>query len=139
MGVSDSRQNEVLIKNTLINQIPLSIPSVSKSVCKIECNNKISSGFLIIFFKQNQDFFCLMTTGHVITSELIRQRKKITFYYDSGNKVKKIDLFPDKRYIKDFKDFNIDATVIEIIPSDEIQKDNFLIPSVDYMYNFNAF
>ena len=139
MGVSDSRQNEVLIKNTLINQIPLSIPSVSKSVCKIECNNKISSGFLIKFFKQNQDFFCLMTTGHAITSELIRQRKKITFYYDSGNKVKKIDLFPDKRYIKDFKDFNIDATVIEIIPSDEIQKDNFLIPSVDYMYNFNAF
>ena len=50
MGVSDSRQNEVLIKNTLINQIPLSIPSVSKSVCKIECNNKISSGFLIKFF-----------------------------------------------------------------------------------------
>jgi len=53
--------------------------------------------------------------------------------------VKKIDLFPDKRYIKDFKDFNIDATVIEIITSDEIQKDNFLIPSVDYMYNFNVF
>ena len=32
----------------------------------------------------------------------------------------------------------IDATVIEILPEDNISKDYFLIPPIDYMYNFNS-
>ena len=105
MGVSDSRQNEVLIKNTLINPIPSFLPTVFKSLCKIEYDNIISSGFLIKFFKRSKDFFCLMTNEHIITRKIISQRKKITFYYDSGTKMKEIDLFPDERYIKRFSRF----------------------------------
>ena len=138
MGSSSSRKNEVLISGATINRIPLSISTVLKSSCKIVCDDKIGSGFLIKFFKRNEDFFCLITNEHVISEEIIKQRKTINFYYDSQSKTKEIGLFPDERYIKNFKDINIDATVIEILHEDDIPKDYFLIPPIDYMYDFKA-
>ena len=83
MGVGDSRQNEVLIKNSSINIIPSTVPTIFKSLCKIECGNSISSGFLIKLFKRTKDFFCLMTNEHVITKEMIKKRRTITLYYDN--------------------------------------------------------
>ena len=47
MGAGDSRQNEALINNSSINIIPSLIPTIFKSLCKIEYGNSISSGFLI--------------------------------------------------------------------------------------------
>ena len=137
MGAGDSRQNEALINNSSINIIPSSIPTIFKSLCKIEYGNSISSGFLIKLFKRTKDFFCLMTNEHVITKEMIKQRRTITLCYDSEAKIKEIDLFPDERFIKDFTDINMDIVVIEIIPKDEISKDYFLIPPIDYMYNYH--
>ena len=137
MGAGDSRQNEVLINNSSINIIPSSIPTIFKSLCKIEYGNSISSGFLIKLFKRTKDFFCLMTNEHVITKEMIKQRRTITLCYDNEAKIKEIDLFPDERFIKDFTDINMDIVVIEIIPKDEISKDYFLIPPIDYMYNYH--
>ena len=112
MGVGESRQNEVLIKNSSINPIPLSIPTIFKSFCKIEYGETISSGFLIKFFKRTKDFFCLMTNEHVITKEMIQKRRRITLYYDSETKIIEIDLFPDERYIKDFTDINMDIVIL---------------------------
>ena len=43
-----------------------------------------------------------------------------------------------KDILKDFQDLNIDATVFEIVPSDGITQDYFLIPPIDYMYNYNT-
>ena len=138
MGSSSSRKKGVLINDSTINRIPLSISAVFKSSCKIVYDDKIGSGFLIKLLKGNNDFFCLMTNGHVISEEIIKQRKIINIYYDSQSKTKEIDLFPDERYIKFFKDINIDATVIEILPKDDISKDYFLIPPKDYMYEFKT-
>ena len=78
-----------------------------------------------------------MTNEHIITKELIKQRKTITIYYDSDI-AKEIDLNPDKRFIKEFKtELNIDATFIEIIPKDKIEKNYFLLPLLEYMNKFN--
>ena len=63
---------------------------------------------------------------------MIDQRKKITFYYDNENSMKEIDLFPEQRYIKDFRDFNLDVTLVEILPKDNIIKDYFLIMILTY-------
>ena len=138
MGVGDSRQNEVLIKNSSINIIPSTVPTIFKSLCKIECGNSISSGFLIKLFKRTKDFFCLMTNEQVITKEMIKKRRTITLYYDNESKIKEIELFPDERFIKDFRDINMDLVVIEIVSKDEISKDYFLIPPIDYMYNYHS-
>ena len=138
MGFSNSRHNEVLIPDSPNISISLSISTIFKSLCKIVCDGKIGSGFLIKFFKRNKDFFCLMTNEHVITEEIIKQRKTINFYYDSESKAKEIDLFSDERYIKNFKNIGLDVTVIEILPKDDISNDYFLIPPICYMYNYNA-
>jgi hypothetical protein len=45
----------------------------------------------------------------------------------------------NERYIKNFRDkyFGIDATIIEILPKDNIPKDYFLLPDINYMKKFN--
>jgi len=68
---------------------------------------------------------------------MIQKGKLINLYYDNEEKVKEIELDTSERFIKDFKDIGIDATVIEILPKDGIDKDHFLIPPVYYMFNFN--
>ena len=110
--------------------------SALKSICKISKLNKISFGFLIKFFKNDKDFYCLMTNEHIITQEMINKKEKITFYYDNDKMVKEIFLNSNERYIRDFKDMNIDATVIEILPKDDIDKNYFLLPAIDYIYDY---
>ena len=131
-------QNEGITKNSTIIQLPPPILlKPLKSICKIVTPKHFSSGFLIKFFKGDKDFFGLLTNEHIITKELIKQRKTITIYYDSDI-AKEIDLNPDKRFIKEFKtELNIDATFIEIIPKDKIEKNYFLLPLLEYMNKFN--
>ena len=81
-----------------------------KSICKISKLNETSFGFLIKFFKKEKDFYCLMTNEHTITKEMIKKKEKITFYYDNDKIVKEIILNPNERYIKDFRDMDIDVT-----------------------------
>ena len=117
---------------------PLTISRLSKSICKIVIKGKMSSGFLIKFFKGEEDFFCLMTNEHIITKELIKQKKLISIYYDNESKLKEIKLEPEERYIKEFReDINIDATIVEILPKDGIEKEFFLLPLLEYMNNYN--
>ena len=110
--------------------------TASKSICKISTSYKISSGFFIKFFKQDKDFFCLMTNEHVITKEMIEKRQIINLFYDNEKIVKEIVLNPNERFIKEFRDIGIDATVIEILPDDNIDKKNFLLPVIDYIYDY---
>jgi len=42
---------------------------------------------------------------------------------DSQSKTKKIGLFSDERYIKNFYNINIHAIIIEILPEDDAPKD----------------
>ena len=132
-------KNEVLIGEINYTRLDPCMVYVSKSFCKIFFQKRIGSGFLIKLYKDNQDFFCLMTCEHVVTRDMIKQKNKICFYYDSiGVKIREIELDENKRYIKDFRDINnIDATVIEIISSDKISPEFFLSPNIDYMYNFS--
>lgn len=113
------------------------IQSALKSICKISKLNEISFGFLIKFFKKDKDFYCLMTNEHTITKEMIKTREKITFYYDNDKILKEICLNPNERYIKDFRDMNIDVTVIEILSKYDIDKIYFLLPVIDYISDYN--
>jgi len=82
-----------------------------------------------------------MTNEHIIKKEMINQGIKINIYYDNEEKVKEIELNTDERFIKDFTDIieekNIDATVIQILPTDKIDTKLFLIPSINYMYKYD--
>ena len=118
--------------------IPIdSIVPATKSLCKIITNYKIASGFLIKLFKGEEDFYCLISNEHIITKNMIKNKEKITFLYDSESKRKEIYLNNEERYIKDFRDINIDATVVEILKEDKIDKEYYLLPYIDYIYDKN--
>ena len=152
MGVCDSSKGNVKEVNVDPNKpaidLPTSIVHVSKSLCKIEFGNKTATGFLVKLSKEGKEFFCMMTCEHVITREMIKQRKTISFYYDSIDaKAIEIKLDPNKRFIQDFVrlyeiddniDINIDITVIEILPEDNIYKDFYLTLNEDYINSYDS-
>lgn len=133
MGNDDSS-----IDNNPCSQIinyPKSIMQVSRAICKIQTPNKVGTGFLIKFRKGEEDFFCLMSNEHIIEKSLIENKEKIEFSYDNEIEKKEILLDINERYIKDFRDIDIDATVVEILKSDCIDEDYFLLPNINYMYD----
>ena len=62
---------------------------------------------------------------------------KKSLYYDNESRVKEIKLNINERYKKEFTEIGIDATVVEIISTDNISKDFFLLPFIDYMDSFD--
>ena len=130
------KAKENIIKVTIL--VPKIIFSVSRAICKIKTSKMLGSGFLIKFYKEEgKFFFCLMSCEHVIEKKLIEKKEKISFKYDNENKEKEIILDQNERFIKDFtdmdKNIHIDATVVEIIESDKIDDEYFLLPDIDYM------
>ena len=132
MGCLSDKSNLANLNNS---PIPEGITSISKSIVKINYKDKMSKGFLIKLFKDDKEFFCLMTGGEkIISKAMINQKEEIKFFYDNESKIKKIALNTEERLIKNFKDVGIDSTVIEILPGDKIENDFFLSP---YINNFN--
>ena len=137
MGTS-GRTNQTLIADSLLIEIPKIFLQISKSICKIIIENNIGTGFLIKFLKGEENFYGLMSCEHVITKKLIEKKSKITFFYDNSNKMKEFTLDTNKRYIKDFQDINIDATIVEILTTDKIIDDYFLLPNFEFMENLGG-
>ena len=148
MGVCESSTRKDPNENASNMNTPVSkldpsiafIGSISKSLCIIEIQSLFYSGFLMQLFKEGEEFFCLITSGHIITDDMLRRRDKLKFYYDikgdiNNNKFKEIHLSKDERYIKNFKDINID--IIQILLKDKIEKEYFLLPDLDYMNKYN--
>ena len=134
--IGTSKKPESIQQDSELHPINVPIVKASKSVCKIITPKDIGSGFLIKFFKDQHAFFCLMTNEHVIKKGLIDKKGTITFYYDSESEMREICLNPEERFIKEFTDMKIDATVVEILPEDDIPKNYFLTVLLDYLINY---
>ena len=115
---------------------PENISVISKSIVKFDYPNKTFFGFLIKFFKEDKDFFCLLTAEENISKEKIEKKESIKFFYDNESKIKKINLDSKERFIKNFKDVGINVIIVEILPSDEIDKEYFLLPVINYIDEF---
>ena len=87
-NVKQERINEVLGGNEII-KIDINIYNTVKSVCKIVTNSGIGTGFLIKLYKDDADFYCLMTCEHVVTKKKINSKEKIIIYYDDKIKEEK--------------------------------------------------
>ena len=135
-----NEENEAIIGGIKPTELDPCMPYVSKSFCKVTCQGVFGSGFLIKLYKNDEDFFCLMTCGHVVEIDKIEQGKKVSFYYDSiAARLKEIELNPNERFIINFSvlNENIDVTVIEILPKDNISPEFFLSPNINYINNFD--
>ena len=64
-----------------INKID-NIFKVSKGTLKIELENgAMASGFFLKFKRNSKPFYCIMTNSHVITSELIKDKKELLYVF----------------------------------------------------------
>ena len=129
-------EDEVYIKGNEIDR-KSSESNVLDSTVNIEIDSsKLGSGFFIQFKKNNgKTFYGLMTNEHVITPEIIKAKKKIKISYKKQKKNLIIELDPEDRFIKYYKDsLKIDATVIQILDKDNIENNYFLTPNYDYDY-----
>ena len=68
---------------------------------------------------------------------MIDKNESISFFYDNESILKKISLNKKERFIKNFNDIGINLIVIEILSSDEIEKNYFLLPMINYINEFN--
>ena len=110
-----------------------------KSVIKIELKEGKGSGFFIKFRRNNKPFYCLMTNQHVVTSELTNKGENILIKYENEKKEKNIELNQKERIIICLKELlNIDISIIEIIPKDQIDDSYFLLPNTNYENNLES-
>ena len=92
---------------------------------------KVGTGFFISPVINKKIRYFLMICQHVIKEEFVE--KNIRLYYGKSKEEKKIEIKLDrnKRYIKCFKK-PLDITLVEILDKDNIQKDKFLEPDLNY-------
>ena len=136
---NEDRINEAKMNGSDIVKIDKNLYTVCKSVCKIITSNKMSSGFLIKLYVENNPFYCLMTCEHDIKKEAIELKEKIEIYYDNEKERNEIELNKNKRYIQNYLYLNIDVIIIEIIKEDNINEDYFLLPNLEYINGYNIF
>jgi len=117
------------------------IKKLSNSIIRIEYDDKISTGFFMkIYLKQKQRNF-LITCEHCISQKNIDSKITVLIYYkEENNEIKKeIELNNNKRFMKCFIDIDIDVTIIEIIPEDNIPEDKYLVPDLNYKYGYEQY
>ena len=85
------------------------------------------------FMIKGVEFFTLFTCCHLIKQDFINPKKTIIFYYGKKeNEIKKyIKLDINERFIKCFEKPK-DVTIIEIIESNNLPKEKYLIADLNY-------
>ena len=98
------------------------------------------TGFFIKLNIKNVERYFLMTCQNVIEEKFIKEKKVITCYHDEKEKEKKIEIELDinKRNIKCF-DKPYYVTLIEILEKDNIKKDKFLMPDLNYKEGYDYY
>ena len=113
--------------------------NVSKSICKIRIDTNLGSfggsGFFLKFLINGKFYYWLVTNEHVITKEMINNKNTIQVLYNIESNSINIKLDQSERYIKTFKEYKVDATVIQIRSKDNVYKDYFLEPELGYDSN----
>ena len=117
---------------------PETLKELSKVICRIDIKTregkKTDIGFFLKFLVDFEPNFFLITTDHIINNESINNND-IIYLYNEKLQTINIKLDKNKRYIKSFKDNNLDITVVEILYEDKIPKEHFLKEENDISIN----
>ena len=142
MEDENDRINLAKMKNSSLENQDL-INKLNRSICKIDINNKFGSGFLMKLQKGKEVLDFLITNEHVIDQNSIKEKIKFKFNYDCLNdkdKSVEIQLNNDERFIRTYNYMNVDATLVQILPSDNIDKSFFLeSPKLEKINKYKEF
>ena len=86
--------------------------------------------------KGNNPFYCLISNEHVIKEQMIKSKEYISIFYDFEKINIQIKLNKEERYILSFTFLNIDVTLVEILPKDNIYDFYFCLPNKNHINNF---
>jgi V8-like Glu-specific endopeptidase len=119
--------------------IPEEIADVlSNSIVRIEypidsSKISISTGFFIKLKIKEKSYHFLFTCEHSLKEEQIQSEITIFLYFGKAKKERllKMRLDQKERFIKAYKD--LDITIIQILPKDNISEDKFLLPDFNYI------
>ena len=118
---------------------------LAKSLCKITIEENVKNdkklygtGFFMNLKYEGKDLKCLITNYHVITQNLVDEKKDITIQVEKRNEIT-IKLDVNKRFIKCFSK-PTDISMIEIIDEDHIkEKISFLWYDFNYSLGYNNY
>ena len=127
-------KDEKKINGSEFEEIDPYFSKVSRSVCKIRIGSVSGSGFFLKYLIGDVKFFFLVSNEHVITEDLTNKKDEIYIYYDNEFENFNLKLDKNERYIKSFKQ-KIDATVVQILPKDNISEVYFLSPEENFNHN----
>ena len=115
--------------------------AIYNSIVRIETQNLRGTGFFLKRQIQNEFKYFLITCEHVITKYDVNSKIPIQLYYGkkSNEKKKIIVLDYTKRFIACFGGEEKDVTVIEILKSDNIPEDKYLMADLNYKYGYNIY
>jgi len=143
MGLFSTKSSKV--KDDTDNQnncIPKEIrEKISQTIIRIKIGNTISTGFFMKMNIRGKIHYFLLTSAHTITKENIDSKITISIFYGKAEQEteKKIELDNNKRFLKCFIDDDIDATIIEILPEDEIPENKYLFPDLNYKNGYQQY
>ena len=130
------RRDEGFISGSKFEELDTCLMDVSKSVCKlkIELNSEIKygTGFFLRYPIDGKYIYCLLSNEHIIEEEFIKNKYIMNVSYNYENKSILIKLDKSERYIRSFIDIGLDITLVEILNDDDVYKDYFLFPELDY-------
>ena len=77
-----------------------------------------------------------MTNENLLRKNIIESNEFIEIYYN--NQISRLEIKLDKntRFIKDFKEINLDVTIVEILSEDNINEEYFLLPDLNYINEY---
>ena len=128
----ERNERSILTPHIKINRI---ISNVSKSICFIKLEFSQGNGFLLKFNLEHEMFYCLISCEHLFGLGLLNNKEDFFILYDNEFKSAKINLNNKNRYMKSFKEIDLDIMVIEILDEDNIPKDYFLYPETQDIIN----
>ena len=115
------------------------ISKVIKSIWKVKIDTSFGTikgiGFLLAFWIDQERFYCLVSNENVINKNLLNSDINIFISFDSEFRSAYINLNNNKRYMKSFKDIDLDITIVEILDEDNISKDYYLYPEIEEWIN----
>lgn len=120
--------------NTGFSSIPESVTKkLFNSIVRIEFLSFIGTGFFMKVKINSIYLSCLLTNFHVIGTQEILNKQIIFLFFGEKEREKKITIKLDtnQRFIKGFSK-EIDATVIQILKSDNIPENKFLNYDLNY-------
>lgn len=144
---NDLNENNIIDEgvNEVSSKYSSSIPETASnkifdSIVRIQFNGFIGTGFLIQIKTKLKLIRFLLTCNHVIEQKHVDSKTKIKIFYGNKNFESSKDIILDnnQRFIKCFEQ-PIDITVIQILNSDYIGYDKYLIPDYNYKTGYNNY